>query len=35
VVVARLAGEDLLILAVAHDGMVDELAARIEEGDQG
>jgi toxin ParE1/3/4 len=30
-VVARVVGEDLLVLAFGHDGMVDELAARIEE----
>jgi hypothetical protein len=34
-VVARVVGEDLLVLAFGHDGMVDELAARIEEGEDG
>ncbi len=30
-IVARVVGEDLLVLAFGHDGMVDEMAARIEE----
>jgi toxin ParE1/3/4 len=34
-IVARVVGEDLLVLAFGHDGMVDELAARIAEGDDG
>jgi plasmid stabilization system protein ParE len=34
-IVARVVGEDLLILAFGHDGMVDELAVRIEEGEDG
>jgi hypothetical protein len=32
-IVARVDGEELLVLAFGHDGMVDELAARIEEGE--
>lgn len=35
ILVARVVGEDLWILALAHDAMVDELAARIEEGEDG
>ena len=34
-IVARIVGEDLLVLAFGHDGMVDELAARIKEGEDG
>jgi toxin ParE1/3/4 len=34
-IVARVVGEDLLILAFGHDGMVDELAVRIAEGEDG
>lgn len=34
-IVARVVGEDLLVLTFGHDGMVDELTARIEEGDDG
>ena len=34
-IIARVVGEDLLVLAFGHDGMVDELAARIEEGEHG
>lgn len=33
--VARVAGRDLLVLAFGHDGMVDALAARIKEGEDG
>lgn len=32
-VIARLVGDDVLVLAVAHDGMVADLARRIEEGE--
>lgn len=32
-IVARVLGEDLLVLAFGHDGRVDDLAARIEEGE--
>jgi putative addiction module CopG family antidote len=32
-VVARVVGDDLLVLAFGRDGMVDEVAARIEEGE--
>ena len=35
IIVARIVGEDLLILAFGHDGMIDGLAARIEEGEAG
>jgi len=34
-IVARVVGEDLLVLAFGHDGMIAELAARIEEGEDG
>jgi hypothetical protein len=34
-IVARVVGADLLVLAFGHNGMVDELAARIEEGEDG
>jgi hypothetical protein len=34
-IVARVVGEDLLVLAFGHGGMIDELAARIEEGEDG
>ena len=34
-IVARVVGEDLLVLAFGHDGMSAELAARIEEGEDG
>ena len=34
-IVARVVGEDLLVLAFGHDGMVDELVARIGEGEDG
>jgi toxin ParE1/3/4 len=34
-IVARVVGEDLLILAFGHDSMVNELAMRIEEGEGG
>jgi hypothetical protein len=34
-IVARVAGEDLLVLAFGHDRMVDEVAARIDEGEEG
>lgn len=32
-IVARVDGEDLLVLAFGYDGMVDELATRIEKGE--
>jgi toxin ParE1/3/4 len=34
-IVARVVGDDLLVLAFGHDGMIAELAARIEEGEDG
>jgi toxin ParE1/3/4 len=34
-IVARVVGEDLLVLAFGNDGMTDELAARIAEGEDG
>jgi hypothetical protein len=34
-IIARIVGPDLLVLAFGHAGMVDELAARITEGEDG